>query len=185
MAENDETSGKTQKAEEDDQDLTAADKPGRMGHLDFITALVLMLVCAVVIAAAFGYYVKSRKQFYASPGFMPVIIAGSLFLLALSLMRQSLKGSSVKERFNQVRQALPRGLKSGRFKNSMTGLVFFGLYIFVLMRFLPFWLASLILVFATLVYLKASKLILCAVISVLSIGGIVLLFQIIFHVPMP
>ena len=186
MAENDEALEETVEPDDaDDRDALGVVSAGNMEHLDFITSIVLMLVCIGVIVTAHGYYVKSGKAFYASPGFMPIIIAGSLFLLSLSLMRQSLKADSVKGLFSRLCKAVPGGLKSLRFKNSVIGLLIFAAYIFILMRFLPFWLASLIFVFVCYIHLKAAKPIKSAIISVLSVGGIVLLFQIVFHVPMP
>ena len=157
----------------------------KMEHLDFITSLVLMALSVIVSIVAYGYYEKSRKAFYASPGFMPIIICGALFFLALSLLFQSLRKNSVKELLRRVLDTVPRGIKSIRFRNSVIGLAFFGIYIYVLLRFLPFWLASAILLFGCFLFLKASKLLYIFIISVFSVGGIVLLFQIIFRVPMP
>ena len=175
------------KTEENLNEETSQDTPVQkdMKHLDFITSLVVMGVAIYTAVTAYGYYVKARTQFYASPGFMPTIIAGALFLLALYLMVQSLNKSSVKELVSRICEALPRGLKSARFKNTIIGLAFFAVYIYVLLRFLPFWLASIILLFACFVYLKAAKLVKSAVIAILSAVGIVLLFQVIFRVPMP
>jgi hypothetical protein len=159
--------------------------PKDIKHIDFITSLVLMGVSIFTIITAHGYHVKSRKAFYASPGFMPTIIAVVLFLLAIYLMFQSFNKSSLKECLIRLREAIPRGLKSARFKNTLIGLAFFAVYIYILLNFLPFWLASIILLFVCFMYLKAAKVVKSAIISILSIGGIVLLFQIIFRVPMP
>jgi len=154
-------------------------------HLDFITSLVIMGVSIYTAVSAYGLYIKSRSAFYASPGFLPTIIAGALFLLAVNLLLQSLNKSSVKELLHRIREAMPRGLKSVRVKNTVIGLAFFAMYIFVLLRFLPFWLASILLLFGCFIYLKAAKPVKSAVIAVLSAVGIVLLFQVIFRVPMP
>ena len=156
-----------------------------MKHLDFITSLVLMGISIYTVITSYGYYAISRKAFYISPGFMPVIIAAALFLLAITLMRQSLNKSSLKECLGRLREAIPRGLKSERFRNTVIGLAIFAVYIYVLLRYLPFWLASGILLFACFMYLKAAKFVKSAIISILSVAGIVLLFQIIFRVPMP
>ena len=156
-----------------------------MKHLDFITSLVIMGVSIFTAVTAYGYYIKSRKAFYASPGFMPAIIAGALFLLALYLLVQSLNKSSFGECISRLREAIPRGLGSVRFKNTIIGLALFAAYIFVLLRFLPFWLASIILLFASFMYLKAAKPVKSAIIAILSSVGIVLLFQVAFRVPMP
>ena len=162
--------------------LTAKDN---IKHIDFISSIVLMLVCVIYSVMAYGYYIKSKSVFYTSPGFMPVIIAASLFLLALSLMVQSLKNSSPKEHISRLRKAIPKGIKIIRFKRTVIGLAFFWMYIFVLLRFLPFSLASLFLVFGCFIILKAAKPVKSAIIAILSVGGIVLLFQFVFRVPMP
>jgi hypothetical protein len=180
MADND-VINEAEKEESAENDVSQ----GGMEHLDFITSIVLMALSVIVSIVSYGYYVKSRKAFYASPGFMPIIICAALFLLGLSLMLQSVKKNSVKEIFRRVLDAAPRGLTSLRFRNSVIGLAFFGIYIYVLLRFLPFWLASAVLLFVCFLFLKASKLFKIVIISVLSIGGIVLLFQVIFRVPMP
>jgi hypothetical protein len=166
-------------------EVTGAVKAGGIEHLDFVTALVLMLVCVGSGSLAIRYYLKSKTEFYASPGFMPMIITGILFLLSVSLMAQSLKGGKAGDLFQKAMRAIPAGVKSKRFINSVIGLAMFAVYVFVFLKFLPFWLSSLILLFAVFAYLKAAKLWLCAVISILAIGGIVLLFQIAFRVPMP
>ena len=156
-----------------------------MKHLDFITSIVIMGISVFTAVTAYGYYIKSQKEFYASPGFMPTIIAGALFLLAVYLMYQSVNTSSLKQCVTRLKEAIPRGIKSLRFKNTVIGLLFFAVYIFVLLRFLPFWLSSILLLFGCFIYLKAANIIKSAIISVLSSVGIVLLFQIIFRVPMP
>ena len=175
------------KTEENFNEETSQDTPVQkdMKHLDFITSLVVMAVAIYTAVMAYGYYIDSGKEFYASPGFMPTIIAGALFLLAVYLMVQSLNKSSVRELVSRLREALPRGLKSARFKNTTIGLAMFFVYVYVLLRFLPFWLSSIILLFACFMYLKAAKLVKSAVIAVLSAVGIVLLFQTVFRVPLP
>ena len=160
-------------------------EPGDMKHLDFVTSVVLMGLSIGVIIVSRGYYLRSRSPFYASPGFMPIILASALFLLALSLMYQSLNKSSLKECLGRIREGIPRGLKSLRFRNTVIGLAIFAVYIYVLIRLLPFWLASIILLFACFMFLKAAGVVKSAIISILSVAGIVLLFQIIFRVPMP
>ena len=110
--------------------------PKEMKHLDFITSLVLMGVSIYTAVEAHGFYIKSKKSFYASPGFMPAIIAGALFLLALYLMAQSLSKSSIKEIFRNIREAVPVTIKSLRFRNTIIGLVIFAFYIYVLLYLL-------------------------------------------------
>jgi hypothetical protein len=165
--------------------MTGTERLTGKEHLDFAASVILMAVCLCAIVLSFGYYTRSKAMFYASPGLMPVIIAGSLFIMSLVLLFKSVKGSSVKQRFIQVMKAVPGGLKSKRFRNSVVALGMFGVYIYLLLPLLPFWLSSFIVLLASLLYLKASTVIKCIIIAALSIGGIVLLFQVAFRVPMP
>ena len=174
-----------EKIEPEPGEVQEKTQPTDMKHLDFITSLVIMGVAIFTAIEAHSYFVRSRTHFYASPGFMPTIIAVALFLLGIYLLYQSLDKSSVKECVSRLLEAIPRGIKSARFKNTIVGLAFFAVYIYVLLRFLPFWLASILVLFGCFVYLKAAKLVKSAVIAVLSAVGIVVLFQVIFRVPMP
>jgi hypothetical protein len=165
--------------------MTGTERLEGKEHLDFAASVILMGVCVCAVVLSWGYYLKSKAVFYASPGFMPIIIAGSLFIMALALFLKSIKGSSVKARFLQILEALPGGVKSKRFLNSLVALGLFGVYIYVLLPLLPFWLSSFIVLLASLLYLKASTVIKCIIIAAIGIGGIVLLFQVAFRVPMP
>ena len=160
-------------------------------HLDFLTSIILFIVCVVAIILSMGYWKKLGGAFYASPGFMPTIIAGALIIMAITLFVNSIKGSSISERCRQLGAAVPATLHSRGFWRAVIGLAIFAVYIFVLLGRLPFWLASFLVLLAILLYLNFEgkfqfkpvlKLIL---IAALSIGGIVLLFQVAFSVPMP
>jgi hypothetical protein len=165
--------------------MTGTERLTGKEHLDFAASIILMAVCVFAVVLSWGYYLKSKAKFYASPGLMPIIIAGSLFIMSLVLFFKSIKGSSVKRRFFQTLKAIPGGVKSKRFLNSLAALGFFAIYIYLLLPLLPFWLSSFIVLLASLLYLKASTVIKCIIIAALSIGGIVLLFQVAFRVPMP
>ena len=145
----------------------------------------------VAIILSMGYWKKLGGAFYASTGFMPTIIAGALIIMAITLFVNSIKGSSISERCRQLGAAVPATLHSKVFWRAVIGLAIFAVYIFVLLGRLPFWLASFLVLLAILLYLNFEgkfqlkpvlKLIL---IAALSIGGIVLLFQVAFSVPMP
>ena len=154
-------------------------------HLDFATAIVLLGGCVFLFFRSWGYYVASGQLFYASPGFTPIIILTILTLLSLSLLAGSLMGSSPGQRINEIVDAVPKGLKSKRFQNSVIALLMFGVYIHVMLRFLPFEIASVLLLFFVFVYLEAASLLKCALFSVISVASVVLVFQVIFNVRLP
>ncbi len=158
-------------------------------HLDFLTSIVLFIICIAAIILSVGYWKASKAVFYASPGFMPIIIASGLALMSVIQFFGSLKGSSISERWAQVAYAIPAGLRSPKVWRAAGGLAIFAIYIFVLLGRLPFWLASFLALLASLLYLNWKKevktILKLAVIAALSIAGIVVLFQVIFSVPMP
>lgn len=158
-------------------------------HLDFLTSIILFAVSVAAIILSLGYWRDLGGEFYASPGFMPTIIAAFLLVMAAILFSNSLKGSCVSERLSQLGAALPRTLHSRTFWRAVVGLAIFAVYIFVLLGRLPFWLASLIVLLAILFYLNRPKgmksIVTLALIGVLSVAGIILLFQVAFSVPMP
>lgn len=167
------------------------DMPPDREHLDFLTAIILLIVSVAAIILSLGYWRDLGGEFYASPGFMPTIIAAFLIVMAVTLLLQSVKGSSVAERCRQLGAALPRTLHSRTFWRAVIGLAIFAVYIFGMLGRLPFWLASFLVLFAILLYLnlegkvQLKPVLKLLLIAVLSVAGIVLLFQVAFSVPMP
>lgn len=165
------------------------ERPENKEHLDFFTAIVLLVICVLVVVLSMGYWKKVGGVFYASPGFMPTVIAVGLAIMAIVLLRDSLKGSSVSERWSQVAAAFPATMKSHNFWRAVIGLCIFAIYIYGMLGRMPFWLCSLIVLEATLFYLNRPKslkeIIKIALIGAFSVAGIVLVFQVAFSVPMP
>ncbi len=160
-------------------------------HLDFLTSILLFVVCVAAIILSMGYWKQLGGAFYASPGFMPTIISAFLLVMSVVLFFDSLKGSSISERCRQLGAAVPATLHSKVFWRAVIGLAIFAVYIFVLLGRLPFWLASFLVLLAILLYLnfegkfQLKPVLRLVLIAALSVGGIVLLFQVAFSVPMP
>lgn len=158
-------------------------------HLDFITGAVLFLICLWASVASIGYWKKMGGRFYASPGFMPILICSALGIMSLILMARSLKNSSFQERTGQLTRAFRQTLSSKTVHRATIGIGMFAVYVFGMLGKMPFWAASLLTLFAVLMFLRFDKTLLTAcklfLISALSIGGIILLFQVAFSVPMP
>lgn len=158
-------------------------------HLDFLTSIVMLIVSISAIIASIGYWRQVGGKFYASPGFMPAMICGALVLMSLLMLKGSLKDSSIKIRIEQLKESFGLTVKSRTVLQATICTLIFAVYVFLLLGRLPFWLASFLGLFFTIVYLKFEKklgtILKLLLISVLSIAGIVLLFQYIFSVPMP
>lgn len=172
-------------APETPQESVAATQPAVKAHLDFVTAIVLAIICIAAIIASYGYYKASGNLFYESPGMMPTLVASGTLICAFILFIGSIKGSSIGQRVQELAASVPVALRSSRFWNSVAAVLIFGVYVFLLLRVFPFWLASFIMLCFTFFYTNAASVIKILLISALSVAGIVLLFQVAFSVPLP
>ncbi|MCF0236992.1 MAG: tripartite tricarboxylate transporter TctB family protein [Sphaerochaetaceae bacterium] len=163
-------------------------------ELDFLASLVLIGVSIAVIITSYGYYLKQhngygKHTFYASAGFMPILISVALIISSIILMLRSLEGSSIKQRFIEIGNFFSSWIKDSVVHKAFIGLLIMGFYVYVLLGNLPFWLATFIGLTIFLFFLNFKKdaktIIKLLLISIFATGGIVLVFQIIFRVPMP
>lgn len=199
MTQNQETQGTAQGAPGDPAPDTAQTERDAYGfevvdeskkaHLDFLTAVILMGVSIFAAVSGLLYWQKQKGIFYESAGFMPVLIAVGLFLMALRLLLESLRHDSVPSFVRRLGASLKQTARSRGVHKAIVGLAIFGVYVFGLLGRLPFWLASFLALGAVLVFVRwdgkwqtALKMLL---IAALCVAGIVGLFQYAFEVPMP
>jgi len=165
------------------------DMKNEMPHLDFLAALVLIGVSVATIITSIGYAIKQRLVFYESAGFMPVIIASVLLVLALRLLVEALKTGTIKDRLNALWGSLQKSVRSRQVRKGIGGICLFAVYIYGLLGRTPFWLASFLALFAILNYAhfdRQPKTVLkMTVIAAVATAVIVGLFQYAFSVPMP
>lgn len=161
----------------------------KIAHLDFLTALILIGVSIAVIITSIGYWQRQKLPFYESAGFMPILISGGLLIMAVRLLRESMKHGRVPAFMARLKDSAVAMTKSSQVHRAIVGLVIFGFYVFFLLGRLPFWLGSFLALGAVLVFVRydgtlktAIKMI---VIAALCVAGIVGLFQYAFTVPMP
>lgn len=155
------------------------------GAGDFAASIVLIAFSIWAIVTAQNYRSFFGDEFYIQPGFTPTVICSAVLFMSVILLVRSLKGSSVKERCLQIKDGVVNGLKSREFWNIVAAIVLFALYIFVLLKYLPFWAATFIIVAATLFYLRAGKWWKILIIAGASTGLVILIFQKIFGTLLP
>lgn len=158
-------------------------------HLDFLTSIILIIISIAVIITSIGYWQRQKVTFYESAGFMPVLIAGGLLIMSLRLLREALKQDNAHSFISRLKVSFGQTVRSNTVHRAIIGLIIFGIYVFVLLGRMPFWLASFLPLAAVLVFVRydgtlktALKMIL---IAALCVAGIVGLFQFAFAVPMP
>jgi hypothetical protein len=163
---------------------------------DFIFSLVLGALGVYVVYEGFGVYWNAARPpfnittFNISPGFLPVLLGFVLIFLSIILFVQSLRGAggAAKALKNQGRDISKwmRGLSKNRdILNMAAGTLIMGIYVFFMIKNLPYWAASVIFIFGLLLFLRAGKIWTILLIALVSTGCVILFFQIIFRTSLP
>jgi hypothetical protein len=98
---------------------------------------------------------------------------------------KSLKGTDFLTQIKMLGLSCIHAKANQDVKTMFFGILILGFYTFVLMAILPFWIASIIFLAVMMMYLKATKIWKILLISALSIGAVVLLFQVGFNAALP
>jgi hypothetical protein len=128
---------------------------------------------------------KSTNIFYTSPGFLPLIFASLLILCSLLLIKKSVKDVSFGEVWQDSFKNLKETLSSKSAFNIFAGLIILGIYTFALLAFMPYWLASLVFLMFIMIYMRSTSVIKAVLISGLSVGFLVGVFEYLLNVRLP
>ncbi|MDD4082064.1 MAG: tripartite tricarboxylate transporter TctB family protein [Sphaerochaetaceae bacterium] len=175
--------------DEEIKDVVGEEKQRPIGHLDFITAIILFVMSVATIITSIGYWREQKIDFYASAGFLPIIIAGVLLVLSVILFFNSLKESSLKQRNIEIKDAFIRTIKSKNFHRAIIGLLICIIYVYFLLGKYLFWFATFVGLAALLIFncreYKLKNIIKAIIIAALGDVLIIVIFQYVFNVPMP
>lgn len=152
---------------------------------DFLSSIVIFFVALFVIAESHNIYVKAGKVFYLSPALIPMMLGVMLLLLSLVLLGSSLKDGGIAARNAEIKEFLKAVKEDPNSVRMLVGVVLMALYTFVLMEFLPFWLATFLFMLILMYFLEAGSLVKIIGISVVITALVIFLFQICFRVPLP
>lgn len=152
---------------------------------DFLSSIVIFFVALFVIVESYKIYVKAGKLFYLSPALIPMMLGVMLMILSLLLFATSLKDGGVAARNAEIKAFLKSVKEDPNSVRMLIGVVLMALYTFVLMEFLPFWLATFLFMLILMYFLEAGSLVKIMVISVVFTAVVIFLFQICFRVPLP
>jgi len=163
---------------------------------DFLISIVLAIVGFYIVFEGIGIYRNGADapynitQFSLSPAFLPIILGIILIFLSVLLLIKTLLADGglyigLKNQKNKMMQWTAALSTNQDVKSMFVGIVFMGLYIFVLLSFFPFWLSSIIFMIGLLLFLRAAKVWKIILISLLCVFGVILFFQGIFSAPLP
>jgi hypothetical protein len=125
-----------------------------------------------------------------SPGLLPVILGIALIVLSLLLLIKSLipengQGVALSEQLATLAAWFPTLFRNKDIINMTAGVAIMAIYVFGLVKNLPYWAASLIFLLGMFFFLRIGKWGKVIVLSLASVGGVLLLFQVIFRAALP
>lgn|GEM_PF-473293 len=163
---------------------------------DFIFSFVLMILGLYV--AVGGYLIYKRAalppynitQLNVSPGLLPVILGITLILCSALLCIRSLDRSdglkdALRHKCADIKGWIDVAFHDKGYLFAIGGVAIMALYTFVLLKFLPFWISSILFLVGVMLYLRAGKFWKIALSSCGAVGLVVLLFQVCFQAVLP
>ena len=157
--------------------------PG-MPKADFIMSLILMVCSLLVIVESLKipHFEKDWGGFYAAPGFVPLILGITLFVMSLALFARAVKMQGY--RIIPGRETLRNFVRSRRVHRWCLAMVYaFGF--FFLLGQIYFYLAAFLVLFAYMATFREQKRSTSLIISIVASAMIYLVFTKIFLVPLP
>jgi len=155
-----------------------------MPKADFIMGLILMAgsLFIVVESLKIPRFEKDWGGFYAAPGFVPLILGISLFVMSLALFVRAIKKQGYK--IIPGRETLRNFVRSGRVHRWCLAMIYaFGF--FFLLGNIYFYLAAFLVLWAYMATFGEQKLWVGLTVSLVAAGLIYLVFTKIFLVPLP
>ena len=165
-------------------------RPQTRYGIDLIAGVVIFAVSIYVMIKSITFWKEDFVDvFYYSAGLMPMMIGACLFIFSALYLRRTLKEHSLKECLKDIKNFSIEFVKNKNVHKALVGLVIFWIYIFLMLGKMPFWIATFVTLSALLIFINWQrswkKILLLLLISAVATFMIILIFQIIFKVPMP
>ena len=165
-------------------------RPQTRYGIDLIAGVVTFGVSIYVMIISITFWKEDFVDvFYYSAGLMPMMIGACLFIFSTIYIIRTLKEHSLKECLLDIKNFSIEFVKNKNVHKALIGLVIFWIYIFLMLGKMPFWLATFITLSALLLFINwkksIKKILILLLISASATFAIILIFQIIFKVPMP
>ena len=155
-----------------------------MPKADFVMGLILMACSLVIVVESLKIprFEKDWGGFYAAPGFVPLILGLTLFVMSLALFVRACKLQGY--RIVPKREALREFVRSKPVQRWCLA-IFYAFGFFFLLGHVYFYLAAFLVLFAYMATFGEQKLSLSLITSLIAAASIYLVFTKIFLVPLP
>ena len=165
-------------------------RPKTRYGVDLVAGIVTFAVSIYVMIKSITFWKEDYvEEFYYSSGLMPMMIGICLFIFSTIYIVRTIRENTLKGCLSDLKNFCVEFVKSKNVHKALVGLVIFWIYIFLMLGKMPFWIATFITLSALLLFINweksVKKIILLLVISAVATFMIILVFQIIFKVPMP
>lgn len=155
-----------------------------MPKADFIMGLILMAGSLLIVVESLKIprFEKDWGGFYAAPGFVPLILGITLFVMSLALFVRAVKKQGYK--IIPGRATLSNFVRSRPVHRWCLAMIYaFGF--FFLLGHVYFYVAAFLVLFAYMATFGEQKRSICLIISIVASASIYLVFTKIFLVPLP
>lgn len=157
----------------------------RQTHFDFFTSIVLMALSLIILFDSYQIARDVGGPLYASPGMITMVLAVFLLFTGVLLFRRTVRRNGTTQNIRDFKDWAHAFVKSKAAQEMLTGGLVLGLYTFILAPRLPFWISTSIFMVFIMGILNATAVWKNVTITAVVVGGIYVVFQMVFHVPLP
>ena len=160
-------------------------RPGSTG--DFFSAVVILLFTVFLFQQSFQIHNEAKVAWQVSPALLPVFLGACLLLCSLILLLRSMRHQNATALSASIKQHIVDWFcaENSDWKRVLGGIILLAVYIFALVPVFEFWLSSSVFLLAIFLYLRASSYIGIVLVTIGTVGGIIVLFNKIFNVTLP
>ena len=144
-----------------------------------------MALAVIMIFDSYRMAADVGGALYASPGMITMVLALLLLFTGFLLFRRTVRANGIGQ---NIRDFIAWGhifVKSKSAQEMLTGGLILALYTFILAPRLPFWISTSIFMVFIMGILNATAVWKNIVITAVVVGSIYVVFQMVFHVPLP
>jgi hypothetical protein len=147
----------------------------------------LAAIDRVLVQQSLSIHHDAQVSWPVSPALLPVFLGGCLLLCSLILLFRSWVGQRLPELVFSVAAHIRSwfGSADSDWQRIVGGIVLLGVYIFVLIPVFEFWLSASLFLLSIFLFLRAAAPWKIVLVTIGSVGGIILLFANIFNVMLP
>lgn len=165
-------------------------RPATRFGVDFLAGVICFAVSIYVMCKSVTFWKEDYVDvFYYSSGLMPMIIGICLCIFSIIYIIRTIKENNFKDCLTDLKNFFVEFVKNKQVHKALVGIVIFWIYIFLMLGKMPFWFATFIILSTLLLFINWEKnwrkIVNLLIISAASTGMIILIFQVIFKVPMP